>query len=81
MEKASIISGSAVPFQTQNPNQVSVQLNTTFTPSRLASNYDSQMEKFSKQMGFGAVPNHVEKKVSRKRSSSRSTSQKRYVNK
>ncbi len=41
MEKASIMSGSAVPFQTQNPNHVSVQLNTTFTPSQLASNYDS----------------------------------------
>lgn len=60
-----------------------VSVNTTFSPSKLVSgNYDSAMEQYGRQMGFGAVPNHVQRKTtSKKRNSSRSTSQKRLVNK
>ena len=79
---AQTLNGSAVPF---GQRQVSVMLNTTFSPSKLSSNkYDSHMKDYQVQMGFGAVPNHIEKTkpaLAKKRTSSRSTSQKRYVNK
>ena len=48
------------------------------TPNKSGRTYDSQMEQFGVKMGFGAVPNNVQsKRSSKKRSKSRSTSQKR----
>jgi hypothetical protein len=77
------LTASVVPVTNSKNPMVSVQLNTTFSPSKLTTgNYDSQMEHYGRQMGFGAVPNHVEKKTSsKKRNSSRSTSQKRLMHK
>jgi hypothetical protein len=78
------MTASVVPMTIGKSPIVSVQLNnTTFSPSKMINgNYDSQMEQYGRQMGFGAVPNHVEKKTtSKKRNTSRSTSQKRFMHK
>jgi len=83
-DRSFAVNGSAVPFQKAN-NQVSVQLNnTTFLASNTSiGHYDTAMENYNTQMGFGAVPNHVENKstTSKRTRKSRSSSQRRIINK
>lgn len=72
---------SAVPnnYKTNSNNMSSISIAPTTNKS--GRTYDSQMDKFGVKMGFGAVQNVQSKRSSKKRSTSRSTSQKRFVNK